>query len=168
MKAILLVLLVGCSQARVPTVVRPDTREIVGVVLDSSAMRATIRTYQMAYPNEAAMCYYGAVRDTTIDGQRQRFAWVLRGIPAAQDSADAFNVWFARGLLSGCLSKGLIGISHAHQNNSGYCSHSVPDARVLMENRRALFSLVFCADGQLEVLYQDGRRVPDNWLRAFK
>lgn len=151
-----------------PTVTRPDTRQLVGVVFDSAVLRVTIRAYQNAYPNEAAMCYYGTVRDTVMDGETKRFAWADRAIPAAQDSADGYHVWFARGMKSGCIAKGLIGISHAHQAGTGYCTHSVPDAYVLMENHQALFSAVFCANGSLEVLYQDGRRVPDNWLRAFQ
>ena len=165
---VILIASCGACAHPFPTVTRPDTRQIVGVVLDTSVMRATLRTYQTAYPNEAAMCFYGSVRDTVIDGQSLRFAFVNHAIVAAQDSADQFHVWFARGVPSGCLPKGLIGISHAHQNGSGYCSHSVPDAYVLMENHRALFSAVFCANGQLEVMYQDGRRVSDNWLRAFQ
>lgn len=171
MKYLVLLLLCACAHPALPDMVRPDTRRLSGVVLDSASMRETLLVFRTAYPNEAAMCYYGAVRDTILEGEPHLLVFVTEARPAVYDSADSFHVWFPRGQVGGCVRQDkLVGVSHAHQHtHAGVpCSHSHPDAWSLMENRRALFSLVFCADGQLEVLFQDGRRLADNWLKAFK
>lgn len=168
MKLALLLLIAGCSSYPVPMTSRPDTRQLDGIFMDSSAIRVAIQTFQSAYPNEAAVCFYGVVKDTLWDNQSELLVMVRSAGPAVADSADPYHVWFPRGSLSGCQPRGLIGVGHAHQhaNASRPCAHSDVDAWALLQNRPALFSMVFCSDGRLQVLWQDGRRSDDAWIKA--
>ena len=50
-----------------------------------------------------------------------------------------------------------------HVGTDDLCTHSGPDAEVLFEDRRLLFSVVVCNDGWMEVLWQDGRRMWKKW-----
>lgn len=168
MKLLVCLVLAACATNPIDSVSRPDTRRVVGLVLDSSALRVALTTFRTAYPAEAAICFYGAVRDTTLEGSTGLIAFAFSASPAIADSADEYHVWFPRGLPSGCLPRGLVGVGHSHQQGGAElpCAHSHNDAWALMETRPALFSVVFCIDGRLEVLYQDGRRTSDSWLRA--
>lgn len=160
--------LLGCAPASpVRLVPRPDTRRISGVLIDSATHRRTLTILRAAYPSEAAVCFSGALRDSIIDGQRRRLVAVEHVRPAIADSADKFNVWFPRGLIGGCLP-GAIGVGHSHTHAPfpSPCSHSPNDADLLFQDVGLLFSLIFCADGRAELLYQDGRRYPDTWLRG--
>jgi len=148
----------------VPLVLRPDTRAIVSLHIDSLALSAMVAVFRAAYPNEAALCLVGTVRYTVIAESRQLAVRVTGAIPAQSDSADPYHVFFPAAPRTGCASvSGLIGAAHDHTSLGHACTHSYPDADVLFGDPRLLFTLVFCADGMSEVLYQDGRRVSARW-----
>jgi hypothetical protein len=164
-----LLLLIACATTRlVPVLPRPDTRRVAGIYIDSATARATGDFLQAALPHEGSVCYYGGARDTVIAGRTMLILVAQRVYQARHDSADEFHVWYPDGLEAGCASDGLIGIAHSHPYVIPIdpCTHSIPDAFLLSLSRDAMFSVVFCGDGRVEVLYQDGRRIPDRWRKA--
>ncbi len=141
--------LLNCAPVpRVPMVWRPDTRALTGVVFDSATIRQTVELMRSAFPNERAVCFYGELLDSTIDGSSRRLVFVRSMRPAIEDSANEFRVWF-----------------HDRPRSGRPCTHSDPDSNVLFTDTRVLFTMVFCADGRAEVFYQDGRRSQDMWYR---
>lgn len=158
----------GCATApRVQMVWRPDTRQLTGVLIDSATIRQTLELFRGAFPNERAVCFYGDVVDSTIDRNRRRLVLVKSMLPAAEDSANEFHVWFHDRPRSGCTGAELIAIAHDHPHALGMrpCTHSDADADLLFNDTRVLLTMIFCGDGRAEVLYQDGRREPDIWYR---
>jgi len=160
--------LLNCAPVpRVPMVWRPDTRALTGVVFDSATIRQTVELMRSAFPNERAVCFYGELLDSTIDGSSRRLVFVRSMRPAIEDSANEFRVWFHDRPRSGCAGDALVGIAHDHPHAVQIrpCTHSDPDSNVLFNDTRVLFTMVFCADGRAEVFYQDGRRSQDMWYR---
>jgi len=158
----------GCGPSRlVPIIPRPDTRFVAGVLITQPVGQRSLELLQAALPKEGSLCYYGGARDTTIDGIVMQILEPVRVEAARSDSSSEFNVWYPRGVLAGCVGTGLIGIAHSHPYAAepNACTHSDPDAYVLFADPAALFSIVFCGDGRLEVMYQDGRRVPNRWRK---
>lgn len=159
--------LLGCSSARtlVPLVLRPDTRSVGTIVLDSAALHGTLDVLQAALPNEGAVCLYGELGDTTLYGEPRLALRIRRAMRAQADSVDRLHVFFPEQPRTGCLPGGLVGAAHSHPyaGEPGPCTHSDPDARVLFTDPRLLATLVFCGDGRGEVLLQDGRRWPMRW-----
>jgi hypothetical protein len=165
---LLVVWLAGCArpQPLVPLVPRPDTRRITSFEMDSTLVRRSAEQFVAALPNEASLC---------LDGQlgprpdRPGYLHVaLTGIrPAAADSADQFHVYLVRAPKSGCAPGQLVALAHDHTTTGSLeqCEHSDPDAFVLFEDIRVLFSLVFCSEGRGEVLFQDGRRGTFVWSK---
>lgn len=165
MRYLVLLLVLSCATARlVPSVARPDTRRVAGVMLDSAAGMGALAIFQQALPNEGSLCFAGGARDTMIGDAHMVLLVARQASRAASDSADRFHVWYT-GTSAGCSTRGLIGIAHSHPYNppSYPCTHSVDDAYLLFADQAALFSMVFCGDGRLEVMYQDGRRISDRW-----
>lgn len=147
----------------VPELSRPDTRKLNAILLDTIAFGQTKEHFWSQYPKEGAVCFYGTVSlaPETTDGTL--VAKIIRAEPAISDSASEHHVWFS--ILSGCKdAPDLIAAGHSHTILSNTCSHSDPDAMVLFNDRRLLFTLVFCANGFTEVLYQDGRRDLARWV----
>lgn len=160
-----LAMVAGCaSSGRVPYVSRPDTRRVGGIRISGDVMNGLIMGYRTAYPNETSFCLRGELSDTLVEGESWLLATVDDFLPAVYDSVDATHVYYPRFLPGGCDDKRTIALSHDHHTVSGVCTHSHDDANVLFLNRRVLFSIVFCADGRMETLYQDGRRAQDSWL----
>lgn len=151
-----------CSYSkRIPKVLRPDTRRIGFMQLDTVVSPITAQ-FRAAFPNESAMCLLGSVRDTTVEESKWLLVEITEAIPAVVDSVDNFHVWFP--IASGCEHNSrLVGATHSHTHLGYVCSHSDQDALMLFADKRLLFSMVFCADGYLEVLYQDGRRYTRQW-----
>ena len=152
----------------VPLVRRPDTRLIGMVTLDTNVFRQTMEILQAAMPNEAGLCYTGELRDTTylVDSTPAHGQWlILHGVTqAVADSTGLYNVWYS--ILSGCTGP-ILAVAHSHpyafESQGDPCNHSGPDANVLFLDRRALVSFVWCRDGRLQILYQDGRRNEFRW-----
>lgn len=166
MRAALLLLLVSCAVPHlVPMRLRPDTRRVAGIYLDTAIARTGGQILQAALPKEGSFCFYGGGRDTIIADRPMLVLVPQHVIEARHDSADEFHVWYPEGLEAGCAPAGLLGIAHSHPyvTAGDPCSHSIPDDFLLSTARDALFSIVFCGDGRLEVMYQDGRRIPDRW-----
>jgi hypothetical protein len=164
---LLLVWVLGCAPASlVPLVPRPDTRRIASFEMDSSLVRMAAEHYDAALPNEASLCIDGRL-GPRVD--RPGFLHVqLSGVRRAQaDSADQYHVYLVRAPKSGCTKGQLVALSHDHTTTGPFeaCTHSDLDAFVLFEDRRALFSLVFCPGGRGEVLFQDGRRGQFIWAQ---
>lgn len=153
-------------RATIPITWRPDTRAIGALQIDTAIVHASVDLFRASFPNEAALCFDGAVSDTVVDGE----AWLVVRLTsvqrARQDSADQFHVYFGhQPPWSGCQDP-VIAIAHDHPYTPPDvpCTHSHPDVGVLFQDSRALLSLVFCGDGRLEALFQDGRRVPLRWV----
>lgn len=154
----------ACHQrGLVPLVPRPDTRQLVGVQIDSASMGIILGTFRAAFPKEAALCLLGAVADTILDGERGRVIHITQAVPAVADSVDQYHVYFPHVPRTGCASPGLVAVAHDHTNAAFVCSHSQPDAAMLFNDRRLLVSVVFCANGEAETLMQDGRRLRARW-----
>lgn len=156
----------ACNPARhVPMVLRPDTRAIGHLIIETETVATMVGLFRAAYPNEAALCLTGAVRDTVVDGS----SWLLVNVTdaglAQADSVDPYHVFFPRVPRTGCAGP-VVGIAHDHIYSppSEPCTHSLPDALVLFNETRALVSIVFCGDGRSEVLFQDGRRAGSHWF----
>lgn len=150
----------------VPMTLRPDTRKISFVRFDSVAMRQTMQILQAALPNESSVCYTGELYDSTyqaVDGPHlAKVIWLHSAREAVQDSATQYAVYYSRPLV-GCQT-GVIAIGHSHPySGGGLCSHSPPDANVLFRAPSILLSFVWCGDGRVEILYQDGRRYESRW-----
>jgi len=157
---------VPVPQAYVPMVPRPDTRQIAQITLDSGVMALIVEQFRAAFPNEAAICLTGAVRDTAVEGERWLVVQVTGATPAASDSADEYHVYFSTPQTGCADAPGLIGAAHDHTQIGYVCTHSYPDANVLFADPRLLFTLVFCGDGNSEALFQDGRRLIARWRGA--
>lgn len=143
---------------------RPDTRMIWGVHLDSLAITGTLQLLQAGLPNEAAICYHGEVRDTLFqapDGTQVEAQIILvhSVTPAVQDSADNFHVYFT-GRHAGCSDEIAVGHSHPY---ASVCEQSDDDARLLFGDPKALVSLAWCMNGEVQLMYQDGRRGVHQW-----
>lgn len=159
----------GCRPAGlVPMALRPDTRGLSGVMIDSLAASPAIAALRSAYPNEGAVCFYGTLRDTVINAEPRRLIRVHRMEVAAHDSADLYHVYLVARPRSGCFGAGLVGAAHSHPYALApeACTQSDLDANVIFADPRLLFSLIFCGDGRAELMYQDGRRIADRWLPA--
>ena len=162
----LLTLLGGCAGNNyVPMVQRPDTRRIILVSFDTTALTNAINLFRTSSPIEAAVCWRGVVSPFVLDGVEWLRVDVQDFYLPAVDSATEYNVFFPRGIPSGCVGSDFLGVSHSHTNPSFRCTHSNDDAAVLFYTRRALFSIVFCANGDAEMLYQDGRRAFHRYIR---
>lgn len=156
--AMLLALACLKYQQRVPMVLRPDTRRIGYINIDSTVLGPIMQHFRTEFPNEGAVCLYGRVETV----EKYLAITVTHFTPAVIDSADEFNVWFP--FASGCIdNKELLAVAHTHTHVNYACTHSFPDANVLFVDKRLLFTLVFCGDGFTEALYQDGRRVLTRW-----
>jgi hypothetical protein len=142
---------------------RPDTRQIAQVTLDSGVLASMVEQFRAAFPNEAALCLTGAVRDTVVEGERWLVVQVTGSTLAESDSADEYRVYFSTPRTGCADAPGLIGAAHDHTQIRYVCTHSDPDANVLFADTRLLFALVFCGDGNSEALFQDGRRLPARW-----
>jgi hypothetical protein len=139
-----------------PDTPRPDTRLFRALTLDSVALATIGETFVAALPAEAALCLEGRpyARDGRVDAIE-----VNAARPAPDDSADNYHVYFGAQPICGDA----IGITHDHPYSVGRaCTHSDADA-LLLAGLPQLFSLVFCADGQGELLWQDGRRQLFRW-----
>jgi len=156
-------LMLTCARvANGPMVPRRDTRAISRVEFDSTPFDRTIRLFAAMSPNETAVCYMGEVQDTTIDDEPIRYIHLELMRPAIADSSDKFNVWFSHhGEVAAC--KNPIAVAHSHPNSVGPCTHSNPDARLLFANPKVYASIVVCPNGELEILWQDGRRDQARW-----
>lgn len=154
----------ACASSYIPMVSRPDTRRIVLVAIDTTALVKAIDLFRVSSPNEAAICWRGAVSPFVLDSIEWLRVDVTDFSIAHADSVSEYNVFFPRGLPGGCVGD-YIGVSHSHTIGTMFCTHSNDDAAVLFYIRRALFSIVFCANGDSEMLYQDGRRVHHRFLR---
>ena len=145
----------------VPWVQRPDTREIWAVTVDSVALSQTMTVFQVSYPNEAAVCYGGTLRDTVfVMPGKYAVAKLLHlqtASAAQQDSATQFYVFGPR------CPQGTVAIGHSHPYAKTWCDQSDPDARLLFSQRYALVSIVWCLSGEVQILYQDGRRNTQRW-----
>ena len=149
----------------VPMVPRPDTRRVRVVHVDSAAVRGTMQILEAALPSEAAVCYGGRLYDSTVTRANGQVVPVLvlmlNTVAVAEaDSADAFNVYRPH-----CTTP-LIALGHSHPYNQRYglpCDHSDDDAALLLNTPRALVSLAWCGDGQLQFFWQDGRRGITRW-----
>ena len=117
--------------------------------------------FAAAMPNEGSVCYVGEIRDTLDDEQFVRWL-VLRGArPAVADSADPNHIWYSK--RSGCDAP-VIAIGHSHPYAMGaLCTHSNQDANLLFNDRRLVVSVVWCLDGRVQTLFQDGRRSDRRW-----
>jgi hypothetical protein len=161
-------LVLGCASvpSLVPLVPRPDTRRITSFEMDSTLVRRSAEQFGLALPNEASLCLEGQLGPRP---DRPGYLHVaLTGIrPAAADSADQFHVYLVRAPKSGCTPGQLVALAHDHTTTGSLerCEHSDPDAFVLFEDTRVLFSLVFCSEGRGEVLFQDGRRGQFVWSK---
>lgn len=156
----------GCANSLVPRTMRPDTRQILGVTVDSTAVAQTFVILRAAYPNEASVCYTGIVHDTVFVGRDQvlRRALLLKLTEATvsqQDSANHFHVWYSKPG-AGC-DKTAIAAGHSHPSMSARCDQSDDDAILLFQTPRMLVSLAWCANGSVSVLWQDGRRSVQRW-----
>lgn len=152
----------SCAVPRVvPMVPRPDTRMIYAIHVDSLAVESTMAILRAALPSEGAICYRGAIVDTAFvrqDSSRVQAKMLIltAATKALQDSADLFHVY-------GVHCDGTeIAIAHSHPYSPN-CDQSVDDAIVLFDDSRALASIVWCGNGETEVLYQDGRRTTSRW-----
>jgi proteasome lid subunit RPN8/RPN11 len=156
-------LLLTCARvANGPMVPRRDTAALSRVEFDSIPWDRTMRLFAAMSPNEIAVCYTGEVQDTTLDSGPIRYLHLEFMHPAIVDSSDNFHVWFSHGgEVAACRHP--IAIGHSHPNSVGPCTHSEPDARLLFLNPRLYASIVICPDGELEVLWQDGRRTEARW-----
>ncbi|MCI0349066.1 MAG: hypothetical protein L0Z53_06535 [Acidobacteriales bacterium] len=167
MSKLLFVLLFAGScavQRHVPMALRPDTRHVQGFDIDSAHAAAIMDIFNAAFPNEAAVCLEGNVKHL-LDGQLRV---VVTGVSEARsDSADTFHVFLPSVPRSGCASPATVAIAHDHTTVAPNqpCEHSDPDAYLLFQDVRALFSIVFCPYGRGEVLFQDGRRGRVTWAR---
>jgi hypothetical protein len=145
-------------------VLRPDTRRIIEVQLDSTQLAAMVTEFRGAFPKEVALCLRGTLVDTTVHGQRWGVVRITGVGRAQSDSSDVYHVFFPAHPRTGCAdAPDLVGAAHDHTQPGYVCTHSYPDAEVLFTDPRLLFTLVFCSDGWTEALYQDGRRVPTRW-----
>lgn len=152
--------------ARLPLTLRPDTRPVEFVRFDSAAMRQTMMILHAALPNETSVCYFGSLYDSTVvrDSVPHRtkvlhLQWARESV---SDSADEFHVYYSQPR-AGCPTS-VIAIGHSHPYaGAGLCTHSPDDANVLFLAPRVLISLVWCGDGRVEMLYQDGRRYESRW-----
>jgi competence transcription factor ComK len=133
------------------------------ITLDSTAFIETKTLLRSVFPKEAALCLYGNVRQVVGEkSDTSLIATITKVSPAVIDSANEFHVWFP--ILSGCENDlALIAAAHSHTTLGFPCTHSFADAMVLFNDKRLLFTLVFCADGFTEALYQDGRRALARW-----
>lgn len=162
-KYLAIALLLGCGTPhRVPMAWRPDTRMVWGVHLDSLAMDETMSILRAALPHEAGVCYTGTLRDTAFvrpergDTVQAALLSITGAVPALQDSADDYHVYGVH-----CATPS-IAVGHSHPYAVS-CDHSRPDALALFANRAALVSLAWCGDGNVSLLYQDGRREVGRW-----
>lgn len=156
------------SGITIPLTLRPDTRGIEAVTVDSSAVAILLTTFKTALPNEVSLCLYGEVHDSlfadaTVKGTH-RLAHAHRAIPATEDSADYAHIWYHT-RETRCRGPALIGMAHDHPQEPAWapCGNSDPDAILLADDARMLFSLVVCPDGRGEILLQDGRRFRFRW-----
>ncbi len=141
-------------------VLRPDTRMLWGVTIDSVAFRQTMEAFQAALPNEVAVCYTGVVRDTAFEvsnGLANALLLIIDSATVApQDSADRFHVY------GPTCPNGTIAVGHSHPYAT-FCDQSDQDARLLFNQRKALVSIIWCLNGETQILYQDGRRNMARW-----
>lgn len=155
----------GCAQSRVvPMTLRPDTRAIWAVHIDSTPLMETLQILQAGLPNEAAVCYHGELRDTVFEspeGERgiAKIIVIHSVTPAVPDSVDLYHVYFT-GLHAGCVGEIAFGHSHPHVD---ICDQSDDDARLLFGDPKALVSLAWCQNGEVNLLWQDGRRSTHRW-----
>jgi len=155
--------LIACSpyQSKVPMTLRPDTRKIVWVTVDTSVFREMLENFEAAMPNETVMCLDGEV--SKIDTLEVLKVRVTKATLAIIDSSDDMNAYLPSEPVNGCeTTKDLVGIAHDHVIPVR-CDQSDPDANVLFVDKRLLFGLVFCLDGWTQILYQDGRRGLTRW-----
>jgi hypothetical protein len=160
---LLLIGLIACTppQAKVPMTLRPDTRKIVWVTLDTAVFRGMLETFDAALPNETVMCLDGEV--SKIDTLEVLKVRVTKATLAIIDSSNDMTAYLPTEPVNGCeTTKNLVGIAHDHVIPVR-CEQSDPDANVLFVDKRMLFGLVFCLDGWTQILYQDGRRGLTRW-----
>lgn len=164
-----LVLLLGTAgscasvpEVGVPLVPRPDTRKIGLVQLDSATMHGTLQILQRALPRETAVCYTGFLSDTLVEGTVWKVLHLEGVRESLADSTTEMYVFFPAVPRTGCSEAIAAGHSHPY-TGGGVCSHSDLDANVLFTDPRLLVGIVWCADGRLEILYQDGRRTGARW-----
>ena len=153
----------GWSPSKVPMTLRPDTRKIVWVSLDSTVIRKLTESFEAAMPNETVMCVDGVVSEITVGEIPALKVKITDVTQAIVDSATPVNAFLPSKPLNGCKnSLDLVGIAHSHVL-PGQCNQSDPDANLLFIDKRLLFGLVFCIDGWTQILYQDGRRGLTRW-----
>lgn len=172
----------SCAISPVPMVPRPDTRRIGGVQFgDSTVYQQTMALFRQALPHEGAVCYTGRLEPRqfiSVDNDSVS-GWlaVLTGVtPARVDSTTEHayqrngttvrvqHVWFPQGVPSGCAPP-TIAIAHSHPMSTERCGgHSFDDVNVLFQATYAWFSMVWCSNGEVETLTQDGRRIRARWL----
>lgn len=162
---LLLVGVISCTpyQTKVPMVLRPDTRKIVWVSLDSTIIRKLAEGFEAAMPNETVMCVDGVVSEITVGEIPALKVKITDVTQAVVESATVVNAYLPSKPLNGCESNpDLVGIAHDHVI-PGQCNQSDLDANLLFIDKRLLFGLVFCIDGWTQILYQDGRRGLTRW-----
>lgn len=157
----------ACHYGNVVQTPRPDTRRIEIVRLDSATLATTMLILHAALPNETSVCYFGAVYDTTVvlpdASYKKTKALKLTGVrEAISDSTDEYHVYYSKPW-AGCPPE-VLAIGHSHPYaGGGLCTHSDPDANVLFLAPRVLVSIVWCGDGRVQLMWQDGRRDDGRW-----
>jgi hypothetical protein len=163
---LLLIGILSCEpgyQTHVPMALRPDTRRIVWVSLDSSIINVLVENFEKAMPNETVMCIEGEVSEVSLNDTKALRVRITNATPAIVDSATEVSAYLPSKPLNGCkTTQDLVGIAHDHVV-PGQCNQSDPDANLLFVDTRLLFGLVFCIDGWTQILYQDGRRGLTRW-----
>ncbi|HWP38963.1 MAG TPA: hypothetical protein VNL18_15560 [Gemmatimonadales bacterium] len=152
----------------VPLGPKPETRTIGGFTIDSVPLHGALARFQAAFPRETGLCVYGFLRDTIIANLPGTYLVVERFGAMAFDSASADAVWYSadpEDRKARCASRHLVGIAHSHPlvSTPFDCTHSHADALLLDGDPRLLFSVLFCANGLGEWLWQDGRRMGFRW-----
>ena len=146
-----------------PTVLRPNTLALRWVSATPDVMQPIIDSLRVALPNERAMCLVGYIQLRLSDSV---YGVVITGsYPAVEKGADSMHVYFYD-FDGGCDARDgkTVAIAHSHPNPNYLCDASDDDAELLFYAKGAAFEVMICADGNGQVLWQDGRRDEFSWV----
>lgn len=169
---------IGVTQQVIPgevtTVTRVDTSNFMGMAYSNPEVIDYLYSRSVeAYPNEAAFCIYGHVKDTMMmfseleTGEPtelvKKFAFIDSAGPANIKTATPKYVIFTDGVACDPHNQ-LIAFAHTHVNvphpvQGGRCSHSDMDALYAsVQQDQYWFTLVMCTWTH-SLMWADGRRM---------
>ncbi len=158
----LLLALQAAVSPLVPQAGRPDTDGLNVIIFTVPVIDLLFGGFYDSDQSEQLVCLYGVVIEPDT-------VWLLE---VTEAEVEAAGPKWVKPVDEFCEPRDdFMGFAHSHPRVFAVCNLSGRDVAMLDRKpigRRALFGMVFCANGEMEWVWQDGRIERDNWMSWYE